>query len=256
MNRIHLKYIDDLTVAETVNLRQLDTLPIHERPQPDNYHARTGHHLDPAKSEVVEQLGLISQYTELNKMKLNLSKTELMLFNNSKKYDFIPNIKLQGIQLETVEEIKLLGVVLRSDMRWTSNTKSITLKGYKRLWILSRLKYLGATDAELLDVYTKQVRPLLEYAAPVWHPNLTNTDSEDIERVQKSALKLILQKRYRSYETALNNMKLTSLSTRREKLCTKFALKAETDPKFSKWFQEANKTSVTRGKPMKYSKVH
>ena len=154
VNRIHLKYIDDMTIVEAVDLRQLDALSVHERPQPDEFHARTGHYLAPAKSEVGRQLGLISEYTEANKMKLNLSKTKLMLFNNSKKFDFVPDIKLQGTQVETVEEFKLLGLVLRSDMRWTSNTKSITLKGYKRLWILSRLKFLGATDTELIDVYT------------------------------------------------------------------------------------------------------
>ena len=49
VNRIHLKYIDDLTIAEAVNLRQLDTSPIDARPQPAEYHARTGHHLDPGK---------------------------------------------------------------------------------------------------------------------------------------------------------------------------------------------------------------
>merc|ERR1712082_45061 len=112
-------------------------------------------------------------------------------------------------------------------MRWTSNTNSITRKAYKRLWILNRLKNLGATDDDLIDVYTKQVRPLLEYAVPVWHPNLTQTDSDNIERVQKAALKLVLQERYFSYKTALSDLKLASLYERRDKLCTKFALKAE-----------------------------
>ena len=131
-------------------------------------------------------------------------------------------------------------------MRWTANTNAITMKGYKRLWMLNRLKNLGATDSDLLDVYTKQVRPLLEYAVPVWHPNLTETDSDCIERVQKSALKLILQDRYKSYESALTRVQLNSLSERRKKLCTKFALKAESSPKFTSWFQETTNTSVTR----------
>ena len=95
-----------------------------------------------------------------------------------------------------------------------------------------------------------------EYAAPVWHPNLTLTDNDNIERVQKAALKLIYQERYISYENALKNSKLSSLSSRRVKLCTKFALKSEIHPKFTSWFKEAKKTSVTREKPKKYCKVH
>ena len=95
----------------------------------------------------------------------------------------------------------------------------------------------------------------MEYAPPVWHPNLTQTDSDSIERVQKTALKLVLQKRYLSYKTALNDIKLESLFTRRERLCMKFALKAESHPKFTKWFKEAKNTSVTREIPKKYCKV-
>ena len=214
-------------------------MPPHKRPLPDNFHARTGHFLDPTKSEVGDQLKLLSKYTVENKMKLNLSKTKLMLFNNSKKYDFIPNIKLEETQVETVDEIKLLGVVLSSDLKWASNTNSITKRAYKRLWMLNRLKNLGATDGDLTEVYTKQVRPILEYAAPVWHPNLTLTDSDNIERVQKAALKLVLQERYSSYKSALNDIKLESLSSRRERLCTKFVLKAERHKKFTNWFKRS-----------------
>ena len=39
--------------------------------------------------------------------------------------------------------------------------------------MLKRLKPLGASDQELLDVYDKQIRCILEYASPVWTPGLT-----------------------------------------------------------------------------------
>ena len=130
------------------------------------------------------------------------------------------------------------------------------MKGFKRLWILNRLKNLGAAESELLDVYTKQIRPLLGYAVPVWHPNLTQTDSDSIERVQKSALKIILQEKYESYDSALTRLKLEPLHDRRHKLCTKFALKAEDNPKFNSWFERTKLKSVSRRKPMKYCKVY
>ena len=95
-------------------------------------------------------------------MKLNLKKTKLMLFNKSKKFDFVPDLKINDTELHTVDEMTLLGVVLSSDMSWTSNTNSITSIGYKRLWMLNRLKTFGALDSELIDVYVKQVRPVLE----------------------------------------------------------------------------------------------
>ena len=79
----------------------------------------------------------------------------------------MPKLTLSGDGgecLEVVEKVKLLGVHLRSDMRWCDNTDIICKKGYSRLWILRRLKGLGANLAELVDIYEKQVRAVLELA--------------------------------------------------------------------------------------------
>ena len=46
VNQIHLKYVDDLSLAETVNLSEkLVHAPDHMHP--DTFHARTGHVLQP-----------------------------------------------------------------------------------------------------------------------------------------------------------------------------------------------------------------
>ena len=75
-----------------------------------------------------------------------------------------------GIFLEVVEQFKLLGVILQSNLKWNSNTEYICKKGYARLWMLRRLKSLGANCDELLDVYDKQIRCVLELAVVVWEP--------------------------------------------------------------------------------------
>ena len=44
VNEIHLKYVDDVTLAESINLpKNLVSVSEDERPQPDMFHARTGH---------------------------------------------------------------------------------------------------------------------------------------------------------------------------------------------------------------------
>ena len=63
----------------------------------------------------------------------------------------------------------------------------------------------------------------MEQSAAVWHSSLTKKDSKDLERVQKSALRVILGDRYRNYEEALNIIKIDSLEERRQKICLKFA---------------------------------
>ena len=126
-------------------------------------------------------------------MSINKDKSKVMLFNPGKKHDFLPRIQTQdGSILEVVEEAKLLGIQVRSDMSWKSNTKLLCRKGYSRLWMLRNLARLGTARTELVDVYFKQCRSVLELAAPAWTPGLTRTEIKQLERVQKSACSIIL----------------------------------------------------------------
>jgi hypothetical protein len=169
-----------------------------------------------------------------------------MQFNTAKTKDFTPKLKIDDETIDLVEEMKLLGVQITSNMKWNSNTEHITKKAYSRLWMIRRLKLLGASQKELLDVYTKQIRSVLEYAAVVWHPGLTVNNSTSIERVQKACLAIILGQRYINYSHALQLASLERLDTRREGLCLKFARKAIKNPKFQNWFVEDNKVQNTR----------
>ena len=58
---------------------------------------------------------------------------------------------------------------------------------------------------------------------PVWHSSLTLENSLDLERVQKNALKVILQDNYISYNHALSISGIQALFERREVLCLRFA---------------------------------
>ena len=95
------------------------------------------------------------------------------------QYDAIRKLTLSDTGdnfLDVVEKFKLLGVIIRSDMKWYDNTDYICQKGYERLWMLRRLKGLGASEDEILDVYEKQVRSVLELAVPVWQPGVSQQE--------------------------------------------------------------------------------
>ena len=120
-----------------------------------------------------------------------------------------------------------------------------------KLWFLRRLKILGVNREDLKDVYTKQIRSILEFAVPVWHSSLTGEDRLNIGRIQKSALHIILGDDYLSYNSALKVMKLETLFRRIQKLCTKFAKKCIVSDKFKKWFKADRKITVIRQKGRK-----
>ena len=159
-----MKYVDDVTLAESIDLKTKLAHADEDRPQPDNFHIRTGHTLPAEQSEVYKQLLETEKYARDNDMKINSKKTQFILFNPAKSLDFTPDFCLGGKQIELVEEMKVLGLTLRSDMKWCSNTHNMVVKGFNRLWILKRLKQYGASSEELLDVYIKQVRSVLELA--------------------------------------------------------------------------------------------
>ena len=53
--------------------------------------------------------------------------------------------------------------------------------------------------------------------------SLINENNDDLERIQKAAVKLILNKPYTTYVEALEQIDLQSLKERREELCLEFA---------------------------------
>ena len=57
----------------------------------------------------------------------------------------------------------------------------------------------------------------------VWHASLTQQNSDDLERLQKTFVKLILKKEYNNYENALLKLNLDTLASRRKKISLKFA---------------------------------
>ena len=77
----------------------------------------------------------------------------------------------------------------------------------------------------MYDVYIKEIRSILELAVPVWHSGLTKQQSADIERIQKTAFRIILQHKYENYKQACASLSAETLQQRRVKLCSKFASK-------------------------------
>jgi hypothetical protein len=84
--------------------------------------------------------------------------------------------------------------------------------------MLGRIKKsLARFDRKLFrSLYLTFIRPLLEFAVPVWSPIL-KSDSDNIERIQHRATKLVSSIRNQSYESRLKALDLTTLVERRKR---------------------------------------
>ena len=249
---LSLKYIDDLSYLQSIDLRKCLTPDTVDRVRPFTRNERTQQVLLPANNPMQEQLKDLQNFTATNLMKIKEKKTSIMKFNFSRTNDFPPELTIEGFQnnLQVINQTRLLGVVLSSDLKWSANTDFICTKAIKKMWTLRRMKLLDVEPLLILDVYEKEIRSVLELAVPAWHSGLTLRQSSDIERVQRIALNIILSdittgKSEYSYDMALVVLDLEPLSERREKLCMNFAKKSEKS-RHSDMFQKATFEHNTR----------
>ena len=84
---------------------------------------------------------------------------------------------------------KLLGVWISDDLSWATNTTEICRKAYSRVGMLTKLKYVGVTIEELLDIYVLFIRSCTEYCSVVFHSRLTVDQATSLERIQKNMSK-------------------------------------------------------------------
>jgi hypothetical protein len=228
------KYIDDLSVLEVVYLAGLLTeYNFYEHVASD---IATGQpYLPPSRYNSQQTFDSISNWTEANLMMINEEKSNFMIFSRAET-DFATRLQLNGNPIERLNAAKICRVWLTEDLSWNLNTEELCKKAYKRLSMLTKLRYVGVGIEDLIDVYSPFIRSVLEYCSVVWHSWLTLEQISNLERVQKICLRVILRENYVSYEAALEMCGLERLVDRRESRCMQFAKRCLKHPKFKNLF--------------------
>ena len=191
------KYVDDSTLFEICNTNEI--------------------------SEIQESIDNAADWTSMNCMKINSKKSKEMIISFTQDVNFkkcVPNIIIEGNPVEVVKHAKLLGVILSDDLTWNMHVDSIVKKAAKRVYMLYQLKRAGIRQTDLVNVYVSVVRPVLEYACPVWHTNLTKYLSDNIEMIQKRALKSIFPNK--GYDDILCDLGMCTLHERRNVICEQY----------------------------------
>jgi hypothetical protein len=243
------KWIDDFTLLASIDLkRRLVTDPSPVRPVP--WRGRTEHILPREDNILQDEVDSVVQLSRDRNMTISKIKTKAILFNPLRKYDFVPQLSIEdGSYIDIVEEQKILGHIMRSDMKTISNTEFICKKAYRRLWILRRLKSLGCPESELVDVLKQQIVSICEGSVAFWGPMITKNESNMLERCLKTGLH-IFQDKYVNFNNALRLANMKSLKLRRFEAITNFSKKALASEKYKNWFSTNTYVdSRTRGKP-------
>lgn len=186
------KYVDDTTIAETVS-RQ-DT------------------------SSMQEYVNELTSQSLVDNFQLNEAKCKELRISFTRGNLAFDPIVINNKQIDTVSSVKLLGLNISNDLKWNTHISEIVHKVSSRLYFLRQLKRACPTIDDLLSFYLTCVRPITEYACPVFHNALPKYLSEDLEKLQKRALRIIYPNM--KYSDALKTAGLASLHERRESLTT------------------------------------
>ena len=136
--------------------------------------------------------------------------------------------------------------IKRADLgkkKWGENYNIITF--WPSIWGPSLCLFRN----DLRTIYLTFIRSILEQSAVVWHSSLTKKNRRDLERVQKSAVRVIMSDKYQNYMHGLKTLKLETLDKRRERLCLSFAKKCLNNEKVRNFFpKNVSKQKMKRKK--------
>jgi hypothetical protein len=139
------------------------------------------------------ELSSLTEWLNVNKLSLNVSKTHYMLFTPPRlKVHYNINLYTNNTEIHSVTQTKFLGVMLDSKLSWKPHMKYISTKVSKNIGILSKAKrYLEFKS--LTCLYYSFIYPYIVYCIAVWGGANVST-LEPLIKVQKWAIKTILCK--------------------------------------------------------------
>ena len=149
-------------------------------------------------------------------MKFNIDKCKRMHVGSSgrdiENY-YMTSEEGERIDLQVVTEEKDLGVVVRSDLKWTDQCSRVAGRATGAMRKLkTSFKHM---DVEIFKrVYPAYVRSHMESSAQAWSPHLFG-DIDRLENVQERATKSARGLGSYSYEERLKMLNLHSLSKER-----------------------------------------
>ena len=157
----------------------------------------------------------IETWSDIWQLKFNSEKCETMRITHAKDFSkseyYMSNRKLQ-----VVGEVKDLGITITHHLTWETQVFNVVNKANRILGFVRRT--VGSSNQSTFTLlYTALVRPVLEYAAPVWSPYLVK-DIKALESVQRRASRIALNQKQgeMSYEDRWKLLQLNTLEERRE----------------------------------------
>ena len=213
-----------------------------------------------AESTINGLLDDITTWTIAKRLTIAPSKSSSTLFTpDTHQSNYQPQVFIQNSLVPLNKTPKILGVTLDTHLTFAPHINTIHTRASSTINILRSLTSTtwGFTKENIISTYKALTRPIINYAAPIWFPNLATSRLQKVESIQNSALRTATGcLRMSSIDHLHTESSIFPLRTHLDLCCLQY-LASSRDPEHPNWLHTSPR--ITRPRPMKHllqSKYH
>jgi hypothetical protein len=129
----------------------------------------------------------VQQWTDTNKLQINISKTKELVFRRPSARHFITPEPLPFVEQVTIT--KLLGIYISATLSAAAHVEHILSVANQRMFLLAQLKSQGLSRNALHIVFTAIILSVVTYALPSFAGQLSMGDKARLDSLFRKAFK-------------------------------------------------------------------
>ena len=154
------------------------------------------------EAKVNVELNNVNNWLCVNKLSLNIDKSNFVIFHPSqKKVQYPINLIINNKILEEKKYVKYLGIIMDCNLNWKQHIHELSKKVSGSIGILSKLRHY-VPQSILIQIYYSIVFPFLIYGVLIWG-NTYKSNIYPLVILQKKAIRIITFSHFQSHTSPL-----------------------------------------------------
>ena len=146
--------------------------------------------LDEIEKVTNEELNKLYQWLCMNKLSLNVSKTNFVIFHSyNKPLNQVITININHKSISEEKYVKYLGILIDSTLSWKFHINELGKKLSRVIGLMYKLRNFVSKET-MVSIYYSLVYPYLLYGIPVWG-SASMTSLTTLHIIQKKIIRLI-----------------------------------------------------------------
>ena len=149
------------------------------------------------------ELANLHEWLNVNKLSLNIAKTELMLIGSRQRLTTTIGhsltAQIKGHEIDRVPHTKSLGVYIDQNLSWFKHVNKTAKTISSGIGALKRSRPFICEETAIL-LYRALIEPYFDYCCPVWD-GLNNELADKLQKLQNRAIRVITKSDYYSSAT-------------------------------------------------------